>query len=67
MKFLVLQAGEERFTIELDKDNQVWYEIVSLSKPANFLSFIGNPYVQFRQKCFTQQSVNAVKKHVNDS
>ncbi|KAK9227905.1 hypothetical protein WN944_020849 [Citrus x changshan-huyou] len=62
-----LLAGEERFSIELDENNQVWYEIVSFSKPVDFLSFIGYPYVQLRQKYFAHQSVNAVKKHLTAS
>lgn len=59
-----LLAGEERFSVELDENNQVWYEILSFSKPAHFLSFIGYPYVQLRQKYFAQHSINAVLKHV---
>ncbi|XP_058098417.1 UPF0548 protein At2g17695 isoform X2 [Magnolia sinica] len=60
-----LLAGEERFSVELDEKNQVWYEILSFSKPAHLLSFIGYPYVQLRQKYFTQQSMQSVVKHVN--
>ncbi|XP_022741034.1 UPF0548 protein At2g17695 isoform X2 [Durio zibethinus] len=59
-----LLAGEERFSIELDENDQVWYEVLSFSKPAHFLSFIGYPYVQLRQKYFARQSANAVLKHV---
>lgn len=59
-----LLAGEERFSIELDENNQVWYEIRSFSKPAHFLSFIGYPYVQFRQRYFAQQSMQSVLEHV---
>ncbi|KAJ4714102.1 UPF0548 protein [Melia azedarach] len=62
-----LLAGEERFSIEMDENNQVWYEILSFSKPAHFLSLIGYPYVQLRQKYFAHQSVNAVKKHLTAS
>ncbi|KAK6258139.1 hypothetical protein SCA6_012613 [Theobroma cacao] len=58
------QAGEERFSIELDENDQVWYEILSFSKPAHFLSFIGYPYVYLRQKYFAHQSANAVLNHV---
>lgn len=58
------QAGEERFSIELDENDQVWYEVLSFSKPAHFLSFIGYPYVQLRQKYFAHQSANAVLKNV---
>ncbi|KAL9229953.1 hypothetical protein vseg_005361 [Gypsophila vaccaria] len=60
-----LLAGEERFSVELDDNNQVWYEILSISKPAHFLSFFGYPYVQLRQKHFAIQSMNAVLKHVS--
>lgn len=62
-----LLAGEERFSIEMDEKNQVWYEVLSLSKPAHFLSFIGYPYVRLRQKFFAHQSSNAVVKHVSGS
>lgn len=57
-----LLAGEERFSIEMDENNQVWYEVLSFSKPAHILSLIGYPYVRMRQKYFTHQSTNAVKK-----
>lgn len=62
-----LLAGEERFSIEIDEKNQVWYEVLSFSKPAHFLSFIGYPYVQLRQKFFAHQSSNAVMKHLSGS
>ncbi|EEF40655.1 conserved hypothetical protein [Ricinus communis] len=62
-----LLAGEERFSIEMDENNQVWYEILSFSKPDHFLSFIGYPYVKLRQKDFANQSANAVLEHVNAS
>ncbi|KAJ4847303.1 hypothetical protein Tsubulata_043584 [Turnera subulata] len=62
-----LLAGEERFSIEIDENNQVWYEILSFSKPAHLLSFIGYPYVQLRQKIFAHQSANAVLKHASTS
>lgn len=64
-KFCAKQAGEERFSIELDENNQVWYEILSFSKPAHPLSFIGYPYVMLRQKYFAHQSSNAIMKHLN--
>ncbi|KAF4373814.1 hypothetical protein CsatB_004953 [Cannabis sativa] len=62
-----LLAGEERFSIELDEKNQVWYEILSFSKPADILSFVGLPYVRLRQNYFAQQSANALLKHLNAS
>ncbi|XP_059642816.1 UPF0548 protein At2g17695 [Cornus florida] len=60
-----LLAGEERFAIELDENNRVWYEIFSFSKPAHFLSLIGYPYVLAKQKYFAHQSANAVRKHLS--
>lgn len=60
-----LLAGEERFSVELDEKNQVWYEILSFSKPAHVLSFMGYPYVQFRQKYFAKESTNALLKHIS--
>jgi hypothetical protein len=64
VNFAGKQAGEERFSIELDENNQVWYEILSFSKPAHFLAFIGFPYVLLRQKYFARQSTNAVLKQL---
>lgn len=61
------QAGEERFSIEIDKNNQVWYEVLSFSKPANILSFVGYPYVMLRQKYFANESAKAMLKHINSS
>ncbi|XP_057500852.1 UPF0548 protein At2g17695 isoform X2 [Actinidia eriantha] len=60
-----LLGGEERFSIELDENNQVWYEILSFSKPAHFLSLIGYPYVHFRQKYFAHHSTESIKKHLS--
>ncbi|KAK8944816.1 UPF0548 protein [Platanthera zijinensis] len=59
-----LLAGEERFSIVWDEDDQVWYEIFSFSKPAHIISAAGYPYVRLRQKYFAQQSADAVLKHV---
>ncbi|RVW51512.1 UPF0548 protein [Vitis vinifera] len=58
-------AGEERFSIELDENDQVWYEVLSFSKPGNILSVLGYPYVQSMQKRFTHLSTNAVLKHLS--
>ncbi|KAI7726443.1 hypothetical protein M8C21_021353 [Ambrosia artemisiifolia] len=62
-----LLSGEERFAIEMDGDKQVWYEILSFSKPAHALSVIGYPYVLLRQKYFAHQSSEAVKKFVSSN
>ncbi|XP_020699984.1 UPF0548 protein At2g17695 [Dendrobium catenatum] len=59
-----LLAGEERFSVQWDENDRVWYEIFSFSKPAHILSAIGYPYVRLRQKCFARQSTEAMVKHV---
>ncbi|KAG5623245.1 hypothetical protein H5410_008463 [Solanum commersonii] len=60
-----LLAGEERFSIALDENDLVWYEILSFSKPAHLLSLFGYPYVLLRQKYFAHHSGIAVKKHLS--
>lgn len=63
--FVFTQAGEERFSITMDEKEDVWYEILSFSKPANFLSLIGYPYVCYSQKKFAHESTTAMKKHLS--
>ncbi|XP_022890233.1 UPF0548 protein At2g17695 isoform X1 [Olea europaea var. sylvestris] len=60
-----LLAGEERFSITLDENNKVWYEILSFSKPAHFLSVIGYPYVLLSQKHFAHASSLAMRQHLS--
>ncbi|KAG8383727.1 hypothetical protein BUALT_Bualt04G0043900 [Buddleja alternifolia] len=62
-----LLGGEERFSITMDEKNDVWYEIVSFSKPAHILSVIGYPYVVVMQKCFARDSTIAMKKHLSSA
>ncbi|WOH12367.1 hypothetical protein DCAR_0831870 [Daucus carota subsp. sativus] len=62
-----LLAGEERFSVELDENNQVWYEILSFSKPDHFISRIGYPYARLRQKYFANQSSSAMQNYVSSN
>ncbi|KMZ74379.1 hypothetical protein ZOSMA_12G00640 [Zostera marina] len=61
-----LLAGEERFSIQWDKDDRVWYEISSFSKPAHFLSALGYPIVKSMQTNFSMGSIHALLKHMTD-
>ncbi|GLJ24874.1 hypothetical protein SUGI_0475720 [Cryptomeria japonica] len=61
-----LLAGEERFSVELDEDDNVWYEILSFSRPAHVLSFVAQPYVCLKQKIFAQQSTQAMLKAISE-
>ncbi|OEL13603.1 UPF0548 protein [Dichanthelium oligosanthes] len=59
-----LLAGEERFSVQVDEEDRVWYEVVSFSKPAHLLATLCYPYVQLRQKHFAEQSGQAILRHV---
>lgn len=59
-----LLAGEERFGVEWRDDDSVWYEILSFSKPAHFLSVAGYPIVRFQQKMFAKHSTAAMMRAV---
>ncbi|CAM0148949.1 unnamed protein product [Urochloa decumbens] len=59
-----LLAGEERFSVQVDEEERVWYEVVSFSKPAHVLATLCYPYVQLRQKHFAYHSGQALIRHV---
>eukprot|EP00850_Spirogloea_muscicola_P018896 SM000178S03461 [mRNA] locus=s178:233724:234762:+ [translate_table: standard] len=55
-------AGEERFRVEWDqKDDLVYYDIYSFSKPANLLSVVMYPLVRRLQQRFARDSIELVK------
>lgn len=58
-------SGEERFLIEMDDDDAVWYDILAFSRPHQALARIGYPYVRRLQKSFGQQSAEAMQKWVD--
>jgi uncharacterized protein (UPF0548 family) len=60
-----LQAGEERFSVEVDGEDRVWYEVVSFSKPAHALAALCQPYVRLRQRHFARRSAQALIAHVS--
>lgn len=62
-----LLAGEERFAVKWEEDDSVWYEILSISKPAAFLSMATYPYIQWRQRLFAKQSSTAMVTAVSTS
>ena len=57
-------AGEERFLIEMDQDESVWYDILAFSRPNHVLARIGYPYVRRVQKRFGQHSAVAMQQAV---
>ncbi|KAL2622961.1 hypothetical protein R1flu_003166 [Riccia fluitans] len=62
-----LLAGEERFAVEWnEEDDSVWYEILSFSKPAHFLTVAGFPVLRFQQKLFAKHSSEAMIREINN-
>ena len=58
-------AGEERFLIEWDRDDDsVWYDILAFSRP-HFLTRLGYPFVRRLQKRFGRESAAAMVRAVN--
>lgn len=59
------ESGEERFSIEMERDGTVWYDILAFSRPNYTLARIGYPYVRRVQKRFAQDSATAMKQAVD--
>lgn len=58
-------SGEERFSVEWDaKDDSVWYEIYTVSKPATLLSKIGCFAMRACQRAFVTGSTAAMQRAV---
>ncbi len=49
-------TGEERFLIEWDRDDGVWYDIFAFSRPNLLLTRLGYPWVRRTQKQFGRES-----------
>ncbi|MGI9429279.1 MAG: DUF1990 family protein [Bythopirellula sp.] len=52
-----VECGEERFLIEWDDEDQVWYEIYSFSRPRHWLVKLCYPLARRLQKRFVKQSL----------
>ncbi len=60
-----LAAGEERFTVEYDhEDESVWYEVYCFSRVNHWLSTLAYPYLRFQQHRFRSLSAKAMKRAV---
>ena len=60
-------SGEERFLIEMDQDESVWYDILAFSRPQHPLARIGYPFVRRIQKRFGRQSAGVMQEIVASS
>lgn len=52
-----VERGEGRFTIELQEDDSVWYDILAFSQPHQLLVRLGYPLARRLQKRFARESL----------
>ncbi len=52
-----LLCGEERYTVEIDEDDNVWAEIIAFSRPHKFAAKLAYPMIRNAQSRFGQSSV----------
>jgi uncharacterized protein (UPF0548 family) len=62
-----VECGEERFLIEWDDQDRVWYDIRAFSRPRHWLVRLGYPLVRRLQKRFVAESQAVMKELVADA
>jgi uncharacterized protein (UPF0548 family) len=62
-----IESGEERFTVEWQEDDAVWYDILAFSRPNHFLARLGYPLVRRLQKRFARDSAAAMIRAVSSA
>ena len=60
------ESGEERFIVEWDDKNNVWYDILAFSRPRQPLARLGYPLSRSLQKKFARDSKAAMLRAVSD-
>jgi uncharacterized protein (UPF0548 family) len=56
-----VERGEERFTVEWQADDSVWYDICAFSRPKHPLARLGFPVTRMLQKRFVRDSLAVMK------
>lgn len=59
-----VESGEERFSIEWDRDNTVWYDVRAFSRPRLWLARLGYPLARRLQRRFVRESQAAMRRAV---
>jgi uncharacterized protein (UPF0548 family) len=59
-----VERGEERFTVEWQADDSVWYDIYAFSRPNHPLARLGFPVTRMLQKRFVRDSLAVMKAEV---
>ena len=63
-----IERGEERFLLEFfPKSEAVYYDLLAVSQPANFLARLGFPYTRSRQRRFAIESHRRMRRAVFES
>lgn len=57
------ERGEERFTVELNADQTVWYDLYAFSRPST-IARVAYPFTRLLQKRFARDSKAAMQKAV---
>ena len=60
------ESGEERFTVEWDDKDDVWYDILAFSRPRQLLARLGYPLSRSLQKKFARDSKAAMLRAVSE-
>ena len=61
------ECGEERFTIEWDTDDAVWYDLFAFSRPGHWLVQLGYPLARRMQIRFAHDSLAAMAQAAGGS
>jgi uncharacterized protein (UPF0548 family) len=57
------EQGEERFTVEYNRENEaVWYDVLAFSRPRSLLAWVGYPITRALQKHFIRDSKQAMER-----
>lgn len=62
-----VESGEERFLVEWDAEDRVWYDLRAFSRPRHWLVRLGYPFARRLQKRFVAQSQAAMQRAVTDA
>lgn len=59
-----LEQGEERFSVEWQADDSVWYDLRAFSRPRYWLARLGYPLARRLQRRFVRESQAAMQRAV---
>lgn len=59
-----LERGEERFLVEWNADDSVWFDVTAFSWPNHFIAQCGLPLIRRMQKRFGRDSGRAMRRAV---